>query len=134
MKAGQDVGAFYSNIDYQLVPSLPADAMYFHSQYRQSAPNVANTGSKLNPDGKDNYVYVEARGRGHLMGVTLGVLQNTDGWMGEGDDMIFVDDESKPVINGTGRKITSSAAGISAAAMLDSVLASFLWRAADRES
>jgi hypothetical protein len=98
----QDVGAFYSNIDYQLVPSLPADAMYFHSQYRQSAPNVANTGSKLNPDGKDNYVYVEARGRGHLMGVTLGVLQNTDGWMGEGDDMIFVDDESKPVINGTG--------------------------------
>jgi hypothetical protein len=98
----QDVGAFYSNIDYQLVPSLPADAMYFHSQYRQSAPNVANTGSKLNPDGKNNYVYVEARGRGHLMGVTLGVLQNTDGWMGEGDDMIFVDDENKPVINGTG--------------------------------
>jgi hypothetical protein len=36
------------------------------------------------------------------MGVTLGVLQNADGWMGEGDDMIFVDDESKPVINGTG--------------------------------
>jgi hypothetical protein len=98
----QDVGAFYSNIDYQLVPSLPADAMYFQSQYRQSAPNVANTGSKLNPDGRDNYVYVEARGRGHLMGVTLGVLQNTDGWMGEGDDMIFVDDENKPVINGTG--------------------------------
>jgi hypothetical protein len=98
----QDVGAFYSNIDYQLVPSLPADAMYFHSQYRQSAPNVANTGSKLNPDGKDNYVYVEARGRGHLMGVTLGVQQNSDGWMGEGDDMIFVDDETKPVINGTG--------------------------------
>jgi hypothetical protein len=98
----QDVGAFYSNIDYQLVPSLPADAMYFHSQYRQSAPNVANTGSKLNPEGKDNYVYVETRGRGHLMGVTLGVLQNTDGWMGEGDDMIFVDDQSKPVINGTG--------------------------------
>ncbi len=100
----QDVGAFYSNIDYQLVPSLPADAMYFHSQYRQSAPNVANTAPnpKLNPDGKDNYVYVEARGRGHLMGVTLGVLQNADGWMGEGDDMIFVDDEKKPVINGTG--------------------------------
>lgn len=100
----QNVGAFYSNIDYQLVPSLPADALYFHSQYRQSAPNVANTSPnpKLNPDGRNNYVYVETRGRGHLMGVTLGVLQNTDGWMGEGDDMIFVDDEAKPVINGTG--------------------------------
>ena len=98
----QDVGAFYSNIDYQLVPSLPDDAMYFHAQYRQSSPNVPNTGSKINLDGKGNYVYMESRGRGHLMGVTLGVLLNADGWMGEGDDMIFVDDETKPVITGTG--------------------------------
>ena len=45
---------------------------------------------------------METRGRGHLMGVTLGVLQNANGWWGEGDDMIFVDDESKPVIIGTG--------------------------------
>ncbi len=36
------------------------------------------------------------------MGVTLGVLENADGWWGEGDEMIFVDDETKPVINGTG--------------------------------
>ncbi len=98
----QDVGAFYSNIDYQLVPALPDDAMYFHAQYRQSSPNVSNTGSKINLDGKGNYVYMESRGRGHLMGVTLGVLLNADGWMGEGDDMIFVDDETKPVITGTG--------------------------------
>jgi hypothetical protein len=98
------VGAFYSNIDYQLVPSLPADAMYFHAQYRQNAPGVAVTGlnPKVNLDGKHNHVFMETRGRGHLMGVTLGVLQNADNWMGEGDDMIFVDDETKPVINGTG--------------------------------
>ncbi len=100
----QNVGAFYSNIDYQLVQSLPDDAMYFHAQYRQQSPNVAITtdGPKINLDGKNNYVFMEAHGRGHLMGVTLGVLQNTDNWMGEGDDMIFVDDETKPVINGTG--------------------------------
>jgi hypothetical protein len=99
-----DVGAFYSNIDYQTVPSLPPDAMYFHAQYRQSAPctPVASAGPKVNPDGAANYVYGETRGRGHLMGVTLGVLQNADGWWGEGDDMIFVDDEAKPSINGTG--------------------------------
>ena len=96
------VEAFYSNIDYQLVPSLPDDALYFHAQYRQATPNVAHTESDKNLDGRHNYVYVETRGRGHLMGVTLGVLQNTDYWMGEGDDMIFVDDESKPVITGTG--------------------------------
>ncbi|HEY3739458.1 MAG TPA: glycoside hydrolase family 172 protein [Bryobacteraceae bacterium] len=101
-EGAQDVGAFYSNIDYQSVPSIPADALYFHAQFRQSAPCIANTGSRLNLDGKLNHVYCEARGRGHLMGITLGVLQNAEGWWGEGDEMIFVDDESKPVITGTG--------------------------------
>ena len=57
---------------------------------------------KLNPDGAKNYVYVETRGRGHLMGVTLGVLQNANGWWGEGDDMIFVDGAATPTIVGTG--------------------------------
>jgi hypothetical protein len=100
------VGDFYSNIDYQLVPSLPERSLYFHAQYRQAAPNkavvYASEDKELNLDGKDNYVFFETRGRGHLMGVTLGVLQNKDHWMGEGDDMIFVDDETKPVITGTG--------------------------------
>ena len=99
-----EIGSFYSNIDYQTVPALPSDSLYFHAQYRQAAPCVASVGTnaKTNPDGAANYVYGEARGRGHLMGVTLGVLQNADGWWGEGDDMIFVDDEAKPVITGTG--------------------------------
>lgn len=101
-EGGQEIPAFYSNIDYQTVPELPSDILYFHAQYRQAAPNVPNKGSKLNVDGKLNYVFAETRGSGHLMGVTLGVLQNEDGWWGEGDEMIFVDDESKPVINGTG--------------------------------
>ena len=100
----QDVGSFYSNIDYMTVPGLADDALYFHAQYRQSAPctPVTSQGPKLNPDGRLNYVYLETRGRGHLMGVTLGVLENANGWWGEGDEMIFVDDESKPVITGTG--------------------------------
>jgi len=55
-----------------------------------------------NRDGRYNHVYCETRGRGHLMGVTLGVVQNSEYWMGEGDDMIFIDDESKPAIIGTG--------------------------------
>jgi hypothetical protein len=106
-----EVGAFYSNIDYQVVPELPDDVLYFHAQYRQSAPNKATTDEwkvnrdanrLLNTDGKLNYIFAEARGRGHLMGVTLGVLQNQEFWMGEGDDMIFIDDESTPAIIGTG--------------------------------
>jgi len=103
-EGARDVGSFYSNIDYMTVPSLPEDAMYFHTQYRQAAPCVPVTGdaARLNLDGRNNYVYVETRGRGHLMGVTLGVLENANGWWGEGDDMIFLDDETKPAINGTG--------------------------------
>ena len=100
----QEVGAFYSNIDYQVLPALPADALYFHAQYRQAAPCTPTTGeaARLNLDGRLNYVYLETRGRGHLMGVTLGVLQNAEGWWGEGDEMIFVDNETAPTINGTG--------------------------------
>jgi len=107
----QDVGAFYSNIDYQVVPALPDDAMYFHAQYRQATPNVGTDNewkanpdaNKLkNPDGRQNYVFAETRGRGHLMGITMGVLQNQEFWMGEGDEMIYIDDPNKPAIIGTG--------------------------------
>jgi hypothetical protein len=110
-QGSRDVRSFYSNIDYMSLPSLAENALYFHAQYRQAAPCPATTfdwetnadaNKLLNPDGKNNYVYCEARGRGHLMGVTLGVLQNQEHWMGEGDDMIFIDDESKPAIIGTG--------------------------------
>jgi hypothetical protein len=101
----RQVGAFYSNIDFMTVPSLPDDVLYLHAQYRQAAPNPepgSDQDKDKNPNGKYNYVFAETRGRGHLMGVTLGVLQNSENWMGEGDDMIFVDDETKPIINGTG--------------------------------
>ena len=110
-EGAQDVNAFYSNVDYQLVPSLPEDAAYFHAQYRQSAPPVASTNAwtsngdvnpLTNPDGRANHVFLETRGRGHLLGVTLGVLQNQELWMGEGDEMIFVDGETTPGIIGTG--------------------------------
>jgi len=99
----QPVQSFYSNIDYQLVDTLPADAMYFHAQYRQAVPNRAyEYPNSKNLLGEQNYVFAETRGSGHLMGVTLGVLQNTDAWMGEGDEMIFIDDMEKPAITGTG--------------------------------
>jgi D-arabinan exo alpha-(1,3)/(1,5)-arabinofuranosidase (non-reducing end) len=100
------VAAFYSNIDYQLVSQMPEDSLYFHAQYRQATPNTAVTypseDQELNPNGERNYVFFETRGKGHLMGITLGVLQNAENWMGEGDDMIFIDDEKMPKIVGTG--------------------------------
>jgi len=103
----REVGAFYSNIDFLSTNEpLPADTMYFHAQYRQAVPHMAvarvDGRTPDNPLGAKNHVYCESRGRGHLMGVTLGVVQNAELWMGEGDDMIFIDDDAKPVIVGTG--------------------------------
>lgn len=105
-ESSHPVGAFYSNIDYQLVANLPADALYFHAQYRQATPNTAiafeHGQPELNPDGRHNYVFLDTHGRGQVLGVTLGVVQSADNWFGEGDEMIFIDDDSKPAINGTG--------------------------------
>ena len=62
-EGSQEIGSFYSNIDYMSVPKLPDDSLYFHAQYRQNAPcvPVASTGPKINLDGKQNYVYCETQ-------------------------------------------------------------------------
>jgi hypothetical protein len=108
------VDAFYFNIDVQAYPKpLPADTLYFHAQYRQASPNHGWTNQwrdngeplvndKKNLRGEDNYVWMEATGRGHFVGVTMSVLQNQDFWWGEGDDMFFIDGETSPSITGTG--------------------------------
>jgi hypothetical protein len=95
--------AIYWNIDMRAFrTALPADTLYFHAQYRQAAPNKAFPNNKINLDGKENYVWLDATGRGHFAGVTMSVVENQDGWWGEGDDMFFVDGEKLPSINGTG--------------------------------
>ena len=71
----QPVHSYYWNIDYQLLPSLPENASYFHAQYRQSAPCPGwKTAVEKNPLGTNNYVFMEAEGRGHLVGVTHGIV------------------------------------------------------------
>ena len=106
--------AFYFNIDYRAYSkTLPGDLLYFHAQYRQAAPAHGWTNQwrsngdplvdgKKNLNGDGNYVWMEATGRGHFVGVTMSVLENQDGWWGEGDDMFFVDGAKKPTIAGTG--------------------------------
>ena len=108
------IDSLYFNVDYQAYDhALPADTLYFHAQYCQAAPArgwtnqwLSNGEPKINDkknlNGDGNYVWMEAKGRGHFVGVTMSVLQNQNGWWGEGDDMFFIDGESKPSINGTG--------------------------------
>ncbi len=111
------VAAFYANLDYELVPQLPADTLYLHAQYRQAAPCTGWTDDwqsngdpivlrQTNLYGEGNYVVMEATGQGQYIGTSLGVLQNQEGWWGEGDDMVFIDTNPGqrvlPTINGTG--------------------------------
>jgi hypothetical protein len=112
-QGNEPVTAFYYNIDWEKHRSLPADAAYFHAEYRQATPNAGQTADwsrngeakvndRPNSDGKGNYVILEAEGTGHYVGATHSVLQNQGDWWGEGDDMMFIDDRTKPRIIGTG--------------------------------
>lgn len=102
-EGNRPIGSFYYNIDYRTyAEQLPGDTLYFHADYHQAQPNRALADGKANLDGKDNYVWMEAKGHGQYVGVTMSVLQNQDGWWGEGDDMFFVDGEKTPSIVGTG--------------------------------
>ncbi len=113
-EGSESVDAFYFNIDYQtLNKDLPSDTPYFHAEYRQAAPargwtndwqtnDTSTITAAKNLEGTSNYVWLEATGQGHFVGVTMSVLQNQDGWWGEGDDMFFIDGEKLPSINGTG--------------------------------
>ncbi|MBD3414263.1 MAG: DUF2961 domain-containing protein [Candidatus Aminicenantes bacterium] len=88
----QTVGAFYYYIDYRELNSLAPDTPYFHAQYRQDMPCVPG----------ENYLILNASGRGHYVGCNLSILQRTMGWWGEGDDMIFIDGQEAPSFHGTG--------------------------------
>jgi hypothetical protein len=116
-EGSQFIEDFYWNIDWVKLPALPADAGYFHAQYRQAAPHegwykgnfYGNDFTEARQDprwrnvtGKDNYVFLEAAGDGQFVGVTLSVFQNQWGGWNEGDEMIWIDGEAEPRIHGTG--------------------------------
>jgi hypothetical protein len=105
--------SLYFAVDYVTLPSIPTGVARFHAQYHQAAPDKGWTddwkneyspaiNDRKNLTGEGNYVFLEATGRGHFVGVTHAVEQNQDQWFGEGDDMIFIDGDTAPTINGTG--------------------------------
>lgn len=89
---------------------LPEDTLRFHAQWRQERPTTAvgdepnvQIHEGVNLDGTENYVALEAAGRGNMVGLVLEVDNPHAGWFGEGDDMVFIDgDRWPPSIHGTG--------------------------------
>ncbi len=108
----------YFYIDYELSEPEPGDVGRFHAQWRRQRcigidesgmTNDSFLGDGVNLDGADNYVILEATGRGHYVGCCLSIDNQRDvgidrfNWYGEGDDMIFVDGEPfPPSLHGTG--------------------------------
>jgi hypothetical protein len=84
-------GVFW-HVDHQKVKSLPDDTAYFHAQYSQEYP--AKTG--------DDYLILDAVGRGRYVGTVYSVQFCSTDWFGEGDDRFFIDGSEEPVLRGTG--------------------------------
>jgi len=119
------IDSFYYQIDYEEYGKLEdKDILRFHAKWRRENPchGVKPEGEDIfkifiknkNLRGKENYIILEAEGRGHYAGCILNVdnlevgekapkfRENPFEWWGEGDDMIFIDGEEKPSIVGTG--------------------------------
>lgn len=132
-----DVEAFfYYYIDYESHNQIDSDLGRFHAQWRRQNPcdGIPDKGLRnadwsfggTNIGGEENYVILEAEGRGHYVGCNLNIhnlrerqdlewpeevpwpLRMEDfrthgeailkcfNWYGEGDDMIFIDGEAWP--------------------------------------
>ena len=88
----KDPMTVYYQIDYTLT-DVPADAGYFHAQFRRSNPNTTS----------DYTIVDNIKGKGQYVGVYLAWGVNNNGWWGEGEIKFFIDGDTKfPTICGTG--------------------------------
>jgi hypothetical protein len=82
---------FYYNIDFTALDSLPPGTRHFHAQYRRENPTTPGT----------NYTILETSGEGHYVGTALFMTGLTMEFL-EGNEMVYIDGDSKPTIEGTG--------------------------------
>jgi len=91
-----------SRIVYRRLASLPDKMGRFHAKWRQQ-DMAAVEQHERNLTGVHNYAILEASGPGRYVGLNLNVFNRHLLWWGEGDPMIFVDDDRwPPRIHGTG--------------------------------
>ncbi len=111
----------YFYVDFETY-ARPAEGVgYFHAQWRRQNPTAGwgdderrfsgdpayarEVFATPNQTGENNYVILDALGRGHYVGCNLNIdcfRRAKNDWYGEGDDMIFIDGDEKPTLHGTG--------------------------------
>jgi Protein of unknown function (DUF2961) len=105
----------YYHVEYEQYPygKLPPNSGRFHAQWHHVVRTPVKPGLKKNTQegggsnltGTDNYVALDAVGRGTYVGLFLTVDNLPGGWYGEGDDMIFIDGAKwPPSYSGTGHE------------------------------
>jgi len=105
----------YYHIEYEQLHEgqLPPNSGRFHAQWHQVLRTPVKAGLEKNKQeggganltGDDNYVVLDATGRGTYVGLFLTVDNLPGGWYGEGDDMIFIDGAKwPPTYAGTGHE------------------------------
>jgi hypothetical protein len=114
-QGGEDAGAFYFYVDYEEHATVPENLGRFHAWYNQELTGPESEfgdrenewgvlgPTPKNPTDANNYLFCEAEGRGHFVGVNYYVNCPSPIWYGEGDDMFLVDGEPWPgSAHGTG--------------------------------
>jgi hypothetical protein len=90
-QSAKNISLLYYNVDWLQKP-IPDDTPYFCAQYNQTFP------TKLGED----YIILDAEGKGHYVGTALFVRSRSPMWFGEGDEKVYIDGEEKASIWGTG--------------------------------
>ena len=115
-QSDRQIDAFYYYIDYEEHASIPESAGRFHAWWNREITDAGesdgsgreNEWSTLgpepkNPSDKQNYLFLDAVGRGHVVGVQYFCDSPGPIWYGEGDDMWLIDGEPWPgSLHGTG--------------------------------
>jgi hypothetical protein len=92
-ESSRDLGLMTYQIDYAKA-SVPADAAYFHAQWRRTTTDRKSPIHTL----LDN-----VKGEGRYVGTFIAWTQLSDGWFGEGEVKFYIDgDKDYPTLNGTG--------------------------------
>ncbi|MDA1192151.1 MAG: DUF2961 domain-containing protein [Candidatus Poribacteria bacterium] len=98
--------SFYYYVDYEEHDSIGDDQARFHAWWNRELTDPTENesqGGLLQKTDEGNYLFLEAEGRGHFVGLNYYVQSPTPIWYGEGDDMFLVDGEPWPgSAHGTG--------------------------------
>lgn len=90
----EDIGGFFYQITYALMPDLPDNLGYFHAQWRKAMTTR---------EYPEHVILDGVKGRGHYVGTFLAWTQMSNGWWGEGEIKFYIDgDTEHPTICGTG--------------------------------